>query len=251
MTYCLGIKLKEGIVGIADTRITSGTETTSGKKLFVHEDGENTVFLMTSGLRSIRDKALTYFKEDLQSESFDKIYKVVNAFSNQVKKVAQEDKESLHAAGLHFNIYALVGGQMKGDTEPSMFLVYPEGNWIEVGSSSPFMIIGNSGYGKPILNRSITVDSTIPFALKTGLLSFDSTRVCANDVGYPIDVFVYENNSFKIKTHRFEEKHMRHLSEQWAKILNEGISKMSEEFADVFVQPKVKRKNSGVKKKRK
>ena len=219
MTYCLGIKLKEGIVGIADTRITSGTETTLGKKLFTYEDGENSLFLMTSGLRSVRDKALTYFKEVLhtKSEPLDKIYKVVNAFAKQVK-------------------------QVEGDTEPSMFLVYPEGNWIEVGKSAPFMIIGNSGYGKPILNRSISYDSSIPFALKTGLLSFDSTRVCANDVGYPIDVFVYENDSFKFKIHRFEEKDLRHLSDQWAKILNDGIGKMSENFADVFLEKKKKKK---------
>jgi len=244
MTYCLGIKLKEGIVGIADTRITSGTETTLGKKLFTYEDGNNSLFLMTSGLRSVRDKALTYFKEVLhtKSEPLDKIYKVVNAFAKQVKQVASEDKESLQSAGLHFNIHALIGGQMEGDKEPSMFLVYPEGNWIEVGKSAPFMIIGNSGYGKPILNRSINYDSNIPFALKTGLLSFDSTRVCANDVGYPIDVFVYENDSFKFKIHRFEEKDLRHLSEQWAKILNDGIAKMSENFADVFLDKKMKKK---------
>ena len=83
MTYCLGIKLKEGIVGIADTRITSGTETTMGKKLFTHQEGNNSLFLMTSGLRSVRDKALTYFKEVLaeKSEPMDKIFKVVNVFS--------------------------------------------------------------------------------------------------------------------------------------------------------------------------
>ena len=66
MTYCLGMKLKEGLVAIADTRLTSGTETTTGKKMFVHQHGRHVMFIMTSGLRSVRDKALTYFKEVIE-----------------------------------------------------------------------------------------------------------------------------------------------------------------------------------------
>ena len=75
MTYCLGVKVKEGLLAIADTRITSGTETTSAKKLSVHESGKNKLFLMTSGLRSIRDKAVTYFDELLENPDwhFDKM----------------------------------------------------------------------------------------------------------------------------------------------------------------------------------
>ena len=75
MTYCLGIKVKEGIVGIADTRITSGSETTTSKKISLHSSEAGTVFLMTSGLRSIRDKAVTYFEEmlELEEHKFEKM----------------------------------------------------------------------------------------------------------------------------------------------------------------------------------
>ncbi len=240
MTYCLGIKLKEGIVGIADTRITSGTETTMGKKLFTHQEGSNSLFLMTSGLRSVRDKALTYFKEVLadKSEPLDKIFKVANVFSEQIRRVAKEDKAYLEEAKLSFNIHTLIGGQMEGDTEHHLYLIYPQGNWIEIGASAPFMIIGNSGYGKPILSRSITKEVGIPFALKTGLLSFDSTRVCANDVGYPIDVFIYEKDSFNIKQMRFEEKDLRQYTEQWASILKDGIHEMSAEWVNLVGEKK-------------
>ena len=76
MTYCLGIKVRSGLVAIADTRITSGTETATAKKISVHESGQNSLFLMTCGLRSIRDKAVTYFAELFEYESFkfDKMY---------------------------------------------------------------------------------------------------------------------------------------------------------------------------------
>ena len=222
------VKTRCGIVGIADTRITSGTETNNAKKLYTFERENNSLFLMTSGLRSVRDKALTYFTETLEDRytEFDKLYKAVNAFSAEIKKVAQEDKESLREGGLSFNIFTLVGGQMANDKEPKVYLIYPEGNWIEIGQGSPFMIIGNSGFGKPILSRSINYNSPIDFALKTAILSFDSTRVCANDVGYPIDCFIYKNGSHKIIQQRFEEKDLKELSASWATSLTKSIDNM-------------------------
>ncbi|RYF69088.1 MAG: peptidase, partial [Cytophagaceae bacterium] len=82
MTYCLGIKVKSGLVAIADTRLTSGTEVSTNRKITVHEVKNHSLFIMTSGLRSVRDKAITYFKEVLaeQDRSFNKLYKAVNAF---------------------------------------------------------------------------------------------------------------------------------------------------------------------------
>ena len=79
MTYCVGIKVKSGIVGISDTRITSGHETTQAKKVFTINENKHTFFIMTSGLRSVRDKAITYFKETIEEDdaSFNKLYKVI------------------------------------------------------------------------------------------------------------------------------------------------------------------------------
>ncbi len=237
MTYCLAIRLRKGIVGIADTRITTGTETTNAKKLFTYEGDRQSLFLMTSGLRSVRDKALTYFSEVLnhQHQEFDKMYKAVNAFSEAIKQVANEDKKSLIEAGLHFNIHTLVGGQMAEDDTHKTFLIYPEGNWIEMGQATPFMIIGNSGFGKPLLNRSINFDSDIRFALKTGILSFDSTRVSANDVGYPIDVFVYYGGSYRFIQRRYQETELRDLSMIWAEILKRGINEVPEDWMEELI----------------
>lgn len=147
MTYCLGIKVAKGLVAIADTRLTSGTEVSSNKKVSVHQLENHSIFIMTSGLRSVRDKAITYFREvlDEQDSTFNKLYKAVNAFGAQVRRVAEEDKKSLTEAGLAFNLFAIVGGQLENDEEHKLFLLYPEGNWVEVGDEgSPFVIIGNS-----------------------------------------------------------------------------------------------------------
>ncbi|PIB36097.1 peptidase [Reichenbachiella sp. 5M10] len=232
MTYCLGIKVKQGLLAISDTRLTSGSETTIGKKYYSYCKDKQALFVMTSGLRSVRDKALVYFREVIEGEKndFKKMYEVANALGNQIKKVAKEDKKSLMDSGLQFNLHAIIGGQLSGDSEHRLFLIYPEGNWIEVGEGSPFIIIGNSGYGKPILSRTLTKDSTLQFALKTGFLSFDSTRVSANDVDFPIDVLKYEHDSFDIKHHRYELTDMHAVSEFWGEQLTQAIKQVPEDW---------------------
>lgn len=234
MTYCLGIKVKSGLVALADTCITSGTRTTTSKKITTHQIGKNSLFIMTSGLRSVRDKAVTYFEEAISEETFqyDKMYKAVNAFGAQLRRVADEDKSALAQSGLFFNLHSIVGGQLEGDSTHKLFLLYPEGNWIEIGEATPFTIIGNAGYGQPILNRAITFQSDLKFALKTGFLSFDSTRVSANDVGYPIDVVIYKEGSYKMVEQRFTYEELKDLAVTWAQKLRENVENLNDDWMD-------------------
>lgn len=238
MTYCLGIKVRAGLVAIADTRITSGSETTTAKKISIHKGGKKHLFLMTSGLRSIRDKAVTYFEEIIETNNleFDKMYKAVNAFGEQLRRVAKEDKQALSESGLFFNLFTIVGGKLENDDEHKLYLLYPEGNWIEIGEATPFAIIGNSGYGKPVLNRALTFESSIRFALKTGFLSFDSTRVSANDVGYPIDVVIYRKDSNDFVEKRFYEDEIGHLAELWGRSLRRIIEDFPEDWTDALIE---------------
>src|ERR1700710_993245 len=205
MTYCLGIKVKEGLLATADTRITSGTDPTVKEKITIHQKDNFSLFIMTSGLRSVRDKAIVYFMELLETKEFNKLYKAVNAFGEQVKRVAEEDKVALEKAGFKFDLNTIIGGQLKDDHEHKLFLLYPEGNWVELGQGAPYVIIGNSGHGKAILNRTLTEDSDLKVALKAGFLSFDSTRVSSSNVDFPIDVVLYKRDSFYIAEHRYEK----------------------------------------------
>ncbi len=231
MTYCLGIKVKEGLVAIADTRITSGSETTIAKKYYTYLRKKQSIFVMTSGLRSVRDKALTYFREVIEEDHhFTKLYQAANALGEQIKRVAHEDKSSIEKSGLTFNLTTIIGGQFEKDEVPKLFMIYPEGNWIEVGEGSPFIIIGNSGYGKPILRRTISINSSIAMALKTGFLSFDSTRVSVNDVDFPIDVIIYKNNSFDFSIQRFELSDMQEISKQWGDKLKKAIEEIPDDW---------------------
>jgi putative proteasome-type protease len=234
MTYCLGIKVKKGLVAIADTRITTGTDVTIKKKLSVIQKDCCSLFIMTSGLRSVRDKAIVYFEEvlDKDLESFDKLYKIVNAFGEQVKRVGIEDKAALEKSGFKFNLNTIIGGQMKDDEEHKLFLLYPEGNWVELGEGAPYVIIGNPAQGKAILNRILTKDTSLKIALKAGFLSFDSTRISAADVDFPIDIALYENNSFNMVEQHFEEEDLARVSAQWDRELKSALKSISNHWMD-------------------
>ena len=156
-------------------------------------------------------------------------------FAAQVKRAANEDKESLKEAGLSFNLFAIVGGQLEDDDEHKVYLLYPEGNWVEVSQGSPFVIIGNNGYGKPILDRAVKYDSSMQFALKAGFLSFDATRISANDVDYPIDVIYYAKDSFNIIEKRYKKEELQKMSKLWSNKLSESIQSLPDDWLDKLI----------------
>jgi putative proteasome-type protease len=217
MTFCLGMKLESGLVALADTRILSGTERSTARKVTVHQHGEHSLFVMTSGLRSLRDKALTYFAETLTGEAdrCDKLYKAVNALSGDLRRVEQEDGKALRRSKLLFDLHALVGGQLENDAEHQLFLVYPQGNWVEVGPSTPYTMIGESYYAKPLIDRALRYTDSLERALRIAYLGFDATRVSATNVDFPIDVVVYRAGSYVIHEERFEGPELLPVSEFW------------------------------------
>jgi putative proteasome-type protease len=234
MTFCLGMIVDEGIIGIADSRLTSGNEIISAKKLTVYQHDAGTLFIMTSGLRSVRDKALTYFEEALntRSEPFDRLFKVVNLFTDQIRRVAREDKAALTESGFKFDFYAIIGGQLPGDRDHMLYLVYPQGNWVEVGKGTPYQIIGSAAYGKPVLDRTLKYQDSLRFAMKVGCLAFDSTRISAADVDFPIDVAIYERNSFHVTEHRYFKQDLAPISDWWQDRLRNSVRELPAEWID-------------------
>jgi putative proteasome-type protease len=246
MTYCLGIKTKYGIIGLSDTRITSGTETTTSKKVFTVNREKHSFFIMTSGLRSVRDKAITYFSEVIeeQDQNITKLYKMVNEFANQVKRVAGEDKQNLEEAGLTFNLFSIIGGQLEEDKTPKLYLLYPQGNWIEIRRGTPFVSIGNTGAGNPVLRRSLQYEDSLEYAMKCAFLAFDATRISANDVDFPIDTVVLPNDHYHTTETRFDQNELQHISSFWNARIKEAIKELPAEilgkafFADILLSEK-------------
>ena len=226
--------VEEGIVGIADSRLTSGNEIISAKKVTNYQHGRGSLFIMTSGLRSIRDKTLTYFEEAMgdRLEPHDRLFNVVNTFTDQIRRVSREDKEALVDSGLKFDFYALVGGRLAGDRDHLLYLVYPQGNWVEIGRGTPYQIIGSAAYGKPVLDRTLKYEDSLRFALKVGCLAFDSTRISAADVDFPIDVTIYERNSCRITEHRYYKQDLAPISDWWQERLRNSVRELPAEWID-------------------
>ena len=229
MTFCLGMRCQDGLLAIADTRITSGNEISVAKKVSVHQISHHSMFILTSGLRSLRDKAVTYFEQRLSQDngSLQQMYQAANAFSEDVRTVRTEDAQWLTSSGLAFDLHCIIGGQLEQDDEPHMFLVYPEGNWIEVRTATPYVIIGDTRYGKPILDRLWRFDRTLPDALRIGLIAFNETKTSASNVDFPADAVLYRPGSFEIKEARFTLDQMSPLDQSWGQAVEIAANQMS------------------------
>ena len=231
MTYCLAIRVKDGLIALADGRVTSGSQMAVARKLTMLGTEPHRYFLMTSGLRSVRDKVLAYLRQDiahLPSRNHDTMLDAVGGFAGCLRRVAEEDREALAASDLAFNLHAIIGGQLEGDAEPTMFLVYPEGNWIEVDRRAPYLSIGATAYGKPILDRALAYDTAMRHALKLAYLSFDSTRFSSTDVGFPIDLITYTNADRRWREQQFDYDDLVEQRLWW----NKNITTLAERMPD-------------------
>lgn len=234
MTFCLGITVEEGLVGIADTRVLSGSEALIAKKVATYEGPGFSFFILNSGLRSLRDKVLLAFEEAFtrQISARERLHKIVNLYAAQIRRTSDEDAKALENADLHFNIHSLIGGQMAGDSAHRLFLVYPEGNWVEIGPDTPYQIIGNSGFGKPILERSLTHADPILYAFKLGILAFDATRLCASNVDFPIDLLLYKRGSRELVEHRFQREDLSQISSWWQERMRCSVDELPSKWVE-------------------
>jgi putative proteasome-type protease len=231
MTYCLGIKIRDGLIGLSDGRITSGSQLSSARKVTMMGTGGERFFIMNSGLRSVRDKTLAYLRRDMtrrRGETYGTMLDAVAAFTACLRQVAEEDREALEESKLSFNLHAIISGQLADDVEPCMYLVYPEGNWIEVDERTPYLSIGATAYGKPILDRALTYATDMRTALKIAYLSFDSTRYSSNDVGFPIDLVSYHGADRAWRQDTFDYDDLVEQRQWW----NRGITDLARRMPD-------------------
>ena len=238
MTFCLGMKCREGLLAIADTRITSGNEISTAKKISVHQIERHSIFILTSGLRSLRDKAITYFENRLEegAGSLTHMFQAANAFADDLRRVRQEDGQWLSSSGLLFDLHCIVGGQLGADDEPHMYLLYPEGNWVEVRAATPYVIIGDTRYGKPMLDRLWRNDRSLRDALRIGLIAFNETKTSAANVDFPADSVLYRPGSFEIREARFSGVEMLNLDARWGEAVELAADQMKEVTDQLFAE---------------
>lgn len=236
MTFGIGIKVREGVVALADTQVVLGSERVSKQKLAVIHHADDSLFTMTSGLRSVRDKSLAYLSERLRNriEPIDRLHQVVNMFGEELRRVRDEDGASLARSNISFNTHAIIGGCFGKDVSPQLFYVYPEGNWIEAALDSPYFIIGRSSYGKPLLDRLLRYDTPLRTAAALALLAFDATRASVTDVDSPIDVAVVAEGNRHATFHRFTQSEISPVTDWWSRMLADAITSVPMEWASVL-----------------
>jgi len=209
MTYCVGVRNRAGLVFLADSRTNAGLDQISTfRKLHVFEvPGERVLVLLTVGNLAISQSVASSLRVMMHNPDEKNLSNVPNLFSaaklvgDTVRKVHARDAESLQAFGIEFNVNLILGGQIKGEP-PRLFNVYSAGNFIEATEETPFFQIGESKYGKPILDRIVGDELTLDEVAKCCLISMDSTIKSNLSVGLPLDLLCYETNSLRVSKHQ-------------------------------------------------
>jgi putative proteasome-type protease len=208
MTYCVGIRLDAGLVFLSDSRTNAGLDhIASFRKMMVYEQpGERFMVLLSAGNLSVSQSV----RELLQVEKIDggpdgegltiwncaSMFDVARVLGSTVRRVYAQDGAALKNAGIDFNASFVIGGQIQGEAM-RMFLVYSPGNFIEATRETPYFQIGESKYGKPILDRVITPATPLAEAAKCALVSMDSTLKSNLSVGLPLDLLVYRAGEYR------------------------------------------------------
>jgi putative proteasome-type protease len=207
MTYCVGIRLNAGLVFLSDSRTNAGLDQISTfRKMMIYEKpGDRFMVMLSAGNLSISQSV----REILQVEKLDNgddepltiwnatsMFDATRVLGSAVRRVYQQDGPSLKASGIDFNASMIFGGQIKGEAM-RLFLVYSAGNFIEATRETCFFQVGESKYGKPILDRVLTPATPLDEAAKCALVSMDSTLKSNLSVGLPLDLLVYREGSFK------------------------------------------------------
>ncbi|TAM42870.1 MAG: peptidase [Burkholderiaceae bacterium] len=208
MTYCVALKLNAGLVFLSDSRTNAGLDQVGiFRKMIVYEkSGDRFMVLLSAGNLSISQSV----REILQVEQLKdhdtgepitiwnakSMFDAVRVLGSAVRRVYERDGASLKKSGMDFNVSLIFGGQIKGEGM-RLFEVYAAGNFIEATPETPYFQIGESKYGKPVLDRVITPDTPLNEAAKCALVSMDSTLKSNLTVGLPLDLVVYEADRFQ------------------------------------------------------
>ncbi len=237
MTYCVGLKIDRGLMFMSDTRTNAGFDSiASFKKMHVWEKpGDRVSVLRTAGNLATTQAVVSLLEERSKAaaERAPSIFQTPSMFQT-ARLVGDTVKEVISATAPvgqradAFSATFILGGQIKGG-EPRLFLIYPEGNFVEAGEDTPFFQIGETKYGKPILVRAYDKALTFAETAKLLLVSFDSTLKSNLSVGLPLDMLYLEKNALKVGYQRrftSEDPYYRTISSGWSDALKNAFREL-------------------------
>ena len=242
MTYCVGIKLDAGLVFMSDSRTNAGLDHISMfRKMIVYEKpGDRFMAMLSAGNLSISQavREILQVEQLKERDGIDAVtiwnagsmFDACRVLGQTVRHVYERDADALQKSGVEFNVNLIFGGQIRGEAM-RMFLVYAAGNFIEATRETCFFQIGESKYGKPILDRVLTPTTPLEEAAKCALVSMDSTLKSNLSVGLPLDLVVYEAGklqSDQIACIDDQNPYFRMVRDSWGRRLREVFEAMDD-----------------------
>ena len=233
MTYCVGTMLDAGMVFASDSRTNAGVDHVSSyRKMHVFAaEGERVIVILMSGNLSVTQSTISLLDHNARNPDAHKtvmdaisMYEVAELVGGALREVRQRDGSYLQQSNVDGSVSFIVGGQIRGEQQ-RMFNIYTEGNFIEAARETPYFQIGESKYGKPVIDRVVRASTGLLEATKCVLESFDSTMRSNISVGLPIDLLIYSRNSLRVGFQRHIEESDEYFSmihKQWG----EGLRKV-------------------------
>ena len=239
MTYCVGMMLERGLVMMADTRTNSGVDNVSSfRKMFTWEvPGERVITLMTAGNLATTQAVVSELEERAKAPE-DRNPSILDAptMFQVARTVGLVVRETIRSStppdgdSTAFGATMILGGQISG-IPPRLFMIYPEGNFIEASSETPFFQAGETKYGRPIIVRGFRPDMSLAEAVRLLLVSFESTMRANLSVGLPFDVQVLPRDALRVTHQRrieADDDYFSQLASSWSHSLREALAALPE-----------------------
>jgi len=232
MTYCIGLQVDAGLVFLSDSRTNAGVDhiNTFRKMTVLERPGDRVMVLLTSGNLAISQAVINELKPIDASALMDakNMVEATRVVGDALRRVYSRDAEAFKEFGLDFAASFIFGGQI-GHEPPRLFQIYAAGNFIETTRETPYFQVGESKYGKPIVDRVVEPTTSLKDAAKCALISMDSTIRSNLSVGMPLDLLIYEAYSLKVKTHvsiGLGDPYYAQLRSQWGDRLRQAFNDM-------------------------
>ena len=236
MSYCVALKLSDGMIFMSDTLTNGGLDNISQypKTFSWGIEGERQIFLATAGNLATSQAVISTLSEQtkLQDERSPSIlqaptmFQVAKTISKTLAQIIDVTTKGQQMGERAFSATFILGGQIKGGRQ-RLYLIYPEGNFIEVSEENPFFQIGETKYGRPILIRGFEPNMSFEDAIKLLMVSFDSTIKANLSVGPPLDIHIYKKDSLEsahvIKIHS-KDPYFNMISNEWGKALKDSLA---------------------------
>ena len=232
MSYCLAIKVNEGLVFASDSRTNAGLDNVNTySKMFTYNVGDRAFVILTAGNLATSQAVYHQLEKDLNAPNPEinlnlcEDLEAVAAYIGQLSIASSNQSLEVQSQSSLMGSNFILGGQIRNQ-DPNILMIYPEGNYIYASSERPFLQIGETKYGKPILDRMINKNTPIGDSARVALLSLDSTMRSDLTVGPPIDFVVYKKDQMHLDyqgRYKLKSPYFKELSDTWARKLSEAV----------------------------